>query len=57
MFTINVVISLYSGDLVNYRKYPITVLQIRGGIKDNSKIIFLIPQQNICCDPLLEPSQ
>ena len=45
MFTINVVISLYSGDLVNYRKYPITVLQIRGGIKDNSKIIFLIPQQ------------
>ena len=26
-------------------------LQIRGCIEDNSKIIFLISKQNICCDP------
>ena len=26
-------------------------LQIRGGIEDNSKIIVLISQQNICCTP------
>ena len=39
-------------------------LLIRGGIEDNSKIIFLISQKkkkqkknNICCDPSLEPSQ
>ena len=37
-------------------------LQIRGGIEDNSKIIFLISQRNmlrpinIFCDPTLEPS-
>ena len=29
-------------------------LQITEGIEDNSKIIFLISQQNICCDPSLE---
>ena len=28
---------------------------LRGGIEDNSKIIFLIPHENICCDPSLEP--
>ena len=32
-------------------------LQIRGGIKDNSKIIFLLLHENVCCDPSLEPSQ
>ena len=33
-------------------------LQIRGGIEDNSEIIFLIPQwKHICCDPALEPSR
>ena len=32
-------------------------LQIRGGIEDNSKIIFLFLNKNICCDPSLEPSQ
>ena len=26
------------------------------GIEDNSKIIFLILNENICCDPSLEPS-
>ena len=31
-------------------------LQIRGGIEDNSKIIFPISQQNISCDPSLESS-
>ena len=25
-------------------------LQIRGGIEDNSKVIFLILNENICCD-------
>ena len=30
-------------------------LQIRGGIEDNSRIIFLI-NKNICCNPSLEPS-
>ena len=27
------------------------------GIEDYSKIIFFMSQQNICCDPSLEPSQ
>ena len=31
-------------------------LQIRGGIEDNSKIMFLISQQNIFCDSSLELS-
>ena len=31
-------------------------LQIREGIEDKSKIIF-ISHQNICCDSSLEPSQ
>ena len=31
-------------------------LQIRGGIGDNSKIIFLFLNENTCCDPSLEPS-
>ena len=32
-------------------------LQIRGGIEDKSKIIFLISQRkHISCDPSLEPS-
>ena len=26
-------------------------LQIRRGIEDNSKIIFLFLKENICCDP------
>ena len=34
-----------------------TELQIRGVIEVNSKIIFLISQKNICCDPSLEPSR
>ena len=32
-------------------------LHIRGGIEVNSKIIFLISQKIICCDPSLEPSR
>ena len=32
-------------------------LQIRGDIEENSKIIFLFLNENICCDPSLEPSQ
>ena len=31
-------------------------LQIRGGIQDNSKIFFLLLNENICCDLSLEPS-
>ena len=31
-------------------------LQIRGGIEDNSEIIFLFLNKNICCDSSLEPS-
>ena len=31
-------------------------LQIRGAIEDNSSI-FLFLNENICCDPSLEPSQ
>ena len=35
-----------------------TELQIRGGIEDKSKIMFfLFLNENICCDPSLEPSQ
>ena len=34
-----------------------TELQTRGGIEDNSKIIFLISHKNICCDSSLEQSQ
>ena len=34
-----------------------TNLQIKGGIEDNSKIFFfLFLNENICCDPSLEPS-
>ena len=32
--------------------YLIPELQIRGGIEDNSKIIFLI--SHVCCDPSIE---
>ena len=32
-------------------------LKIRGGIEDNSNIIFLFLNENICCDPSLEPSR
>ena len=32
-------------------------LQIRQGNEDNSNIVFLFLNQNICCDPSLEPSQ
>ena len=32
-------------------------LQIRGGIEDNLKIIFLFLNVNIFCDPSLEPSR
>ena len=32
-------------------------LQIRRGNRDNSKILFLISLQNICCDLSLEPSR
>ena len=34
---------------------PEAELQVRGGIEDNSKIIFLFLNENICCDPSLEP--
>ena len=34
-----------------------TELQIRRSNGDNSKIIFLISQRKICCDPSLEPSR
>ena len=34
-----------------------TELQIRVGIEDNSKIIFLFPNENLCCGPSLEPSR
>ena len=27
------------------------------GIEDNSKIIFLFLNENLCCDPSLEPSR
>ena len=32
-------------------------LQIKEDIEDNSKIVFLISQRNVCCVPSLEPSQ
>ena len=32
-------------------------LQIRWDIKYNSKIIFLISNKNVCCDPSFEPSR
>ena len=31
--------------------YSMPEFQIRGGIEDNVKVIFLISLQNICCDP------
>ena len=34
-----------------------TKLQVRGCIEDNSKIIFLFLNENICCDPSLKLSQ
>ena len=40
------------------QKYCQTLLQlqIRGGMEDTSKIIFLFLDENICCDPSLELS-
>ena len=32
-------------------------LQIRWSTEENSKIIFLFLNENICCDPSLEPSR
>ena len=34
-----------------------TEIQIRGCTENKSKIFFLFPNENICCDPSLEPSQ
>ena len=48
----NMVFSLLSRSL----RLVNSELQIKVGIEDNSKIIFLISQQNICCDSSLEPS-
>ena len=44
-------------DFVNYTGSINSEFQIRGGIKDNSRIIFLILNENICCDPLLDTSR
>ena len=32
-------------------------LLLRGGIEDNLKLIFLILNKNVCCDPSLELSR
>ena len=32
-------------------------LQIKGDIEDNLKFFFKFLNENICCDPSLEPSQ
>ena len=37
--------------------FKMAELQIRGGIEDNSKIIFLNSQRKLCCNPSLEPSR
>ena len=42
-------------NLLERQTLPCTELHIRGGIEDNSKIMFLI-KENRCCDPSLEPS-
>ena len=42
---------------VHKARMPKAELQIRGGIENNSKIIFLFLTENICCDPSLEPSR
>ena len=39
------------------RPQPYIRAQIRGDKDDNLKIFFLISQENIRCDPLLEPSR
>ena len=36
--------------IMRYKFHMYPELQIRGGIEDNSQIIFLISQK-ICCDP------
>ena len=41
----------------DYITIQFTELEIRGHAEDNSKIIFLFHKENVCCDPLLEPSQ
>ena len=38
-------------------KYYQSKLQTSWGIKDDSNLIFLLLNTNICCDPSLEPSQ
>ena len=51
--------SCNSGDHIarGHMYTDIIELQIRGGIEDNSKIFFLFFNENICCDPPLEPSR
>ena len=39
------------------KNVPLTELQIRESIEDNSEIICLTFNENICCDPSLEPSR
>ena len=34
-----------------------TELQIKGGFEDNKRYFFLFRDENICCDPSLEPSR
>ena len=48
MKTVNLI--LHKNWLVNAE------LQINRSIEDNSKIFFLFLNENICCDPSLEPS-
>ena len=45
-----------TNDVVNFEQ-PGPELQIRRGNSDTSEIIFLSLNENICCDPLLKPSQ
>ena len=33
------------------------ISELRGGIEDNSRIIFNFLNEDICCDPSLEPPQ
>ena len=55
-FTLFAKFTLKTKGYLRYQCLSVSELQIRGGIEDNSKIIFSLFNENICCDPSLEPS-
>ena len=48
---------LHSPHKIHQNSYMVSELQIKRDIEDNSEIIFSFLNDNVCCDPSLEPPQ